>query len=141
MTPILTTGVGKYPIIGGGGGGGVSVNATGVKLYQGSLVTSINYTGLNLAAGTHSAIALAISWDTASGATQPSSVSCVWDSGGSNPQSMARIIKGSPGTGFNLELWGLVAPISIGNKTLAISWTTAARAFVVAMAFDNVDQT
>jgi hypothetical protein len=117
----------------------VTVNATGAKLWQGTAVTSLSYTGLTVATGTHSAIVVTLGWDAP--ATTPTAMSMIWDSGGTN-QAMTRIITSDTGahTGAQSELWGLVNP-TVGNKTLALSWTSAARVFVSSMAFDGVDQT
>jgi len=108
----------------------VTLNATGSKLYQGTLATSLNYTGLTIAAGTNLGMVVAVDWD--SGAA-PTGLSLTWDSGGSN-QAMTRIINNGL-----VELWGLVNPV-VGNKTLALAWTTATRVFVAGMAFNGVDQ-
>jgi hypothetical protein len=115
----------------------VTVNATGTKLYQGTLVTSLNYTGLTIAAGTNTALVVVVDWDTAG--TTPTGMTMVWDSGGTN-QSVTRIVTSDVGSGGAVELWGLVNP-TVGNKTLALSWTTTSRVFVAGMAFDGVDQT
>jgi hypothetical protein len=104
----------------------------GSKLYQGSLLTSLSYTGLTIAAGANIALVVTIDWDI--GGAAPTGLSVTWDSGGTN-QSLTRIVNN--GTS---ELWGLVNP-TIGNKTLAMSWTTTARVFIAGMAFNGVDQT
>jgi hypothetical protein len=109
----------------------VSVNATGSAIYQGSAVTSQNYTGLTIVSGSNLALVVSVNWDSS---VIPTGLAMTWDSGGTN-QAMTRIIASNQG-----ELWGLVNP-TVGNKTLALSWTTAVRLFVVGMSFSGVDQT
>jgi hypothetical protein len=119
----------------------VTVNATGSFLY-GALGTSQTYTGLTIAAGSNTVLVVSVGWDIGSSAgTTPTGLSMVWDSGGAN-QALTRIITSDPGTntGWHSELWGLVGPV-VGNKTLALSWTTAAHPFLVGMAYDGVNQT
>jgi hypothetical protein len=118
----------------------VTVNATGSFLY-GALATSQNYTGLTIISGSNTVLVVSVGWDIGGGAVTPTGLSVVWDSGGSN-QALTRIITSDPGThtGYHTELWGLVAPM-VGNKTLALSWTTTAHPFIVGIAFDGVDQT
>jgi len=117
----------------------ITVNATGSKLWQGTAVTSQTYTGITIAAGTHIALVVTLGWDAP--ATTPTAMTMTWDSGGSN-QAMTRIITSDTGShaGSNSELWGLVNP-AVGNKTLALSWTSASRVFISSMAFNGVDQT
>jgi hypothetical protein len=117
----------------------VTVNATGTKLYNGTAVTSLNYTGLTIAAGSNLAMVVTVHWDTTG--TTPTAMTMVWDSGGAN-QSLTQIVTSDPGTHsqWQAELWGLVNPV-VGNKTLSLSWTTASRMFLCSMAFDGVDQT
>ncbi len=119
----------------------VSVNATGTKLYHGTADTSATYTGITVASGTNRGLVLAIMWDINSPTSTPTGLTCVWDSGGTN-QSMTRIVTSDGGThdGSAAELWGLVNPAT-GNLNLALAWTGNARAFIVAMAFNGVDQT
>jgi hypothetical protein len=119
----------------------VTVNATGSFLY-GALGTSQNYTGLTIASGSNTVLVVSVGWDIgSSGGTTPTGLSMVWDSGGTN-QALTQIITSDPGThtGWHSELWGLVGPV-VGNKTLALSWTTAAHPFIVGMAYDGVNQT
>jgi hypothetical protein len=116
----------------------VLVNAVGSKLYTAS-GTSATYTGITIAAGSNRALVVTISWD--GPATTPTAMSMTWDSGGTN-QAMTRIVTSDPGghTGTQSELWGLVNPV-VGNKTLAMSWTSAAHGFISSIAFNGVDQT
>lgn len=122
--------------------GGVTVNATGTKTYQGSAVTSLNYTGLTVAAGTNTAIVLAITWDTA-GST-PTGITAIWDSVGANQALTQIVAKDTVGVIPSTSLWGLAGEhgaVATGNKTLSLAWTGSSKLFVVAMAFDGVNQT
>lgn len=130
---------GALDAAGGGGGGTVSVDAVGTKLYQ-STNTSASYTGITVGSGSNRALVVTLSWDQAFPSVAPSSVTAVWDSGGTN-QSMTSIInQTTAGTAPQVTLFGLVAPTS-GNKTLLVSWTTSAPVWVDAISFTGVNQT
>jgi hypothetical protein len=124
---------------GGGGGGSVSLNGTaGTYHYFGSSGTTVDFTGLTVVAGTHTAIVCAAIWDTAVFTINPTAI---WDPAGVN-QSMPLIIYSDiAGTQIPVALFGLTGLSAIGNKTIRLSWTGSARVFVDAVAFDNVDQT
>ncbi len=116
-----------------GGGGVTTLNATGTKQYH-AAATSLDYTGMTVAAGTNTALLVTVVFDTSS---VVSNVTAVWDSGDTN-QSMTQIV--TTGDVHQCLIFGLVAP-TVGNKTLHIAWTTSAPLFVDAVAFDGVDQT
>lgn len=114
----------------------VSVNATGTLLVS-TTATTINYTGITVAAGTNSALVLTVMVDQNVGT--PSTISAVWDSGGSN-QTMTQLAS-SFSTGVRgAVVFGLRAPTT-GNKTLAITLDVATDLYVCAIAFDHVSQT
>jgi hypothetical protein len=118
------------------GGANVSVNRIGTYHYFASS-TSVNYTGLNVAAGTNTVLIATIVID--SGGTSPTNMTATWDSGGTN-QAMTFISRaGWASSGSSSRIYGLVSP-TVGNKTLTVSWTTSVPVFVCASAFDNVDQ-
>ena len=122
-----------------GGGTSVSVNAVGsVKALAGT-VTSFSYNNITVAAGTNSALIATIVLDTSTPVT--SGVSAVWDSGGTN-QTMTLLSRQDAGVnGGTALIFGLRAPTT-GNKTLAVSWTTATGGYYAsAIAFDHVSQT
>lgn len=130
----------KAPIV-AAAGGGVTINGgTFTKQYQSANTTLFSYTGCTIAAGTHIALVVAISWDISSGASSPTDLAMTW-----NGVGLTLIKAGNnSGLGANAELWGLVNPATVSqapDQTLAMSWTNNARAFVIGAAFDGVDQT
>lgn len=104
-------------------------------------VSTINLTTLTVGSGTNRALVAGI---IISSTSAPTSVTAVWDSGGTN-QSMTQIGTGTSTTTSTMQyifLFGLLAPTS-GNKTLAFSWTNAASngGYASAISFTGVNQT
>ena len=134
----LNTGV----VAGGAASGGsaVTLNAAGTETYH-AATTSLDYTGITVAAGANRALILTLSFGTGPTSVTPTSLTAVWDNGGTN-QSMSYIIDGGAGfvLGRNCFLFGLVAPTT-GNKTLHIAWTNSCEIFPCAIAFNGVNQT
>ena len=105
----------------------------------GATVTTISNTHLTVGVGTNRGLLAIVSW--LGGA--PTGVTGVWDPGGAN-QSLTLIPGASDASGATsmaVALLGLLNPTP-GNKTLTISWTSAAEeAFLAAISFSGVDQT
>lgn len=97
--------------------------------------TSVNYTGITVAAGSDRALVCTIGFE-----QNATSITFTWDSGGTN-QAMTSVNSQKEDTWPRyIYIFGLLAPTT-GNKTLAISWTTSASGRVNCVAFDGVLQT
>jgi hypothetical protein len=123
-----------------GFGASVTINATGIELYQAN-GASANYTGITVAAGTNSALVCSLSRAGAV-ATADAGVALSWDNAGT-PQPMTLLTSiMDVATSLRLsQLWGLRAP-HIGNLQLHLAWTNAAADnFIACVAFDGVNQT
>lgn len=100
-----------------------------------SSATSLNYTGLTIAAGSNLALVCTIGFE-----QNATSITLTWDSGGTN-QAMTSVNSQKENTWNRyIYIFGLLAPTT-GNKTLAISWTTSSSGRVNCVAFDGVLQT
>ncbi len=105
-----------------------------------TLGTSVSTTGETVGSGSNRALIAVLTWSAIS--TDPSGVTVIWDSGGSN-QAMtlvADIRNTSGGGGPRAAIYAFVNPVS-GNKTLQASWTGSVSATIAACAFIGVDQT
>lgn len=111
----------------------VTVNAVGTETYH-TAVTTLNYVGITVAAGSHLALVLTINF----GSSTVSGVTAVWDSGGSN-QAMTQIVIRQSAQASSV-IFGLRNPTA-GNKTLLISWTGSSELYVAAVSFAGVNQT
>jgi hypothetical protein len=112
----------------------VTVNGSvGSETYH-AATTSLNYTGTTVIAGPNLALVLTLNF----GSGAVTSISCTWDSGGSN-QSMTQLVAQSGGQ-VTSAIFGLRNPIP-GNKTLAVSWTGPAEIFAAAICFAGVNPT
>lgn len=98
-------------------------------------MTSINTSTLAISAGlTNTALVVQIAW----GGTV-TSPSMTWDNGASN-QAMAAIPGATATNTAQVQLWGLVNPIS-GTKQLHAQWTTARDVVIHGVSWQLVDQT
>jgi hypothetical protein len=116
----------------------VTVDAVGTEKFTAS-GTSASYTGITVGSGSNRALIALINFGHTSGPNDPSSITATWDSGGTN-QAMTQLALFTPGSSGASGIWGLVAPTS-GNKTLAVSWTTANESYIAGISFTGVDQT
>lgn len=113
----------------------VSINASATAKVAAGGVITLDLTTLTIAAGSN--IVLEVWTMFGVSATLPTSVTAVWDFGGS-AQSMTSI--GSRDTtDQRVQLWGLVNPAT-GNKTLRVSWTNTADVTLFAKAFNGASQ-
>jgi|SRR5882724_215259 len=117
----------------------VTVDVTGTVLVGASSVTSINYTGITVGAGSNRALIVTLGLGNTA---LTSGWTATWDSGGTN-QAMTLLKSQTHTSGANNDagvIFGLRNPTS-GLKTLALSWTTAQFPTVEAISFNGVDQT
>lgn len=112
------------------------LGTAGTQLGNSAGVTTLDYTGLTVAAGSNTALVLVVAWHVDPGAITVKN----WDQAGT-PQAL-EIIK-APTTNVNgqfVALYGRIAPTA-GNKTLRLTWTNASELVLNAVAFAGVDQT
>src|SRR5678816_2479732 len=95
----------------------VALNATAAK--QTVTGTSLNLTGLTLAARNNTIILVTVNFVAAI-----TGVSVIWDSVGAN-QAFTLVHSGIHNAN-NMHIYALLAPGSEGNKTISMSWTTSA---------------
>jgi len=115
----------------------VTVNATATATSDGSAVATVSSTNLTVASGATSLLVW-LCLGSYSVATLPTSITVQWDSTGS-PQTMTslgNVVNTGTGYFFQVYLFGLLAP-TVGNKTLAATWTTSCLVAMDAIAFNG----
>lgn len=98
-------------------------------------LTSFNYNGITVGSGVNMALLLVLYFSTTS---NPTGISCHWDSAGANQNMLA--FGPQSGVGVRCRMYGLVNPTP-GNKTLAVTWTNADNVGMNAISFSGVLQT
>jgi hypothetical protein len=116
----------------------VALDARDATGTQYAAATTHSYTGLTVGSGGHRALVCSVGADLNSGLDP---VTVVWDSGGTN-QSMTPFLAelGNGASSIKIILYGLVAPTS-GNKTLSVTFNSAASSYISCISFTNVSQT
>lgn len=118
------------------GGAAVALDAAGTFVKSGTGITTFDYTGITTNSVTKAAIVVACAFDRN---FNPTGISVTWDPGGAN-QAFSLIGQADVAGADLVQLWGLVAPNSVGNKTIRISWTNTTQLFVGATSWQNVNQ-
>lgn len=113
----------------------VTLDVVGTMADSATGITTFDYTGITVGAGSNSALAVKIVFSLKT----VSSISVTWDQGGTN-QACTLITSQANGGSFGLvQMYGRLAPTS-GNKTLRITWTGTSQIIVQVVAVTDADQ-
>src|SRR5262245_57991097 len=114
----------------------ITINGNpGTDVFDNS-TTTLDFTGLTIAAGSNIALVATLSWQ----GGVPSGITVQWDPAGVNP-SLSAITgaSASAASACGSALFGLVNPTT-GNKTLRATWSGSFQAALSGVAFNGVNQ-
>jgi hypothetical protein len=113
----------------------VTVNAVATADTTGNGATSASHSNLTIGAISNTALAVSMCWS-----ANVASPAMNWNASEALSQVAGATATNTASGVQRADVWGRVNPTT-GNKTLSVSWTTAADFCVFAAAYDGVDQT